>query len=1086
MTKLLLLLALTGNLFAFGRAEAPDGNEWKDPQRYSLNKELPHNWFFSFADRQSAMKVLPENSTYWKSLDGIWKFNWAPVPEERPGDFYRNDYDVNGWDNIKVPSNWQIEGIQRDGTQKYGTPIYVNVRYPFWYEVEVDDWKNGVMRTPPEEWTMFKARNEVGFYKRTFTVPDEWKGMEVFIDFDGVDSFFYLWINGKYVGFSKNSRNAARFNISRYLVPGENQVAVEVYRNGDGSFFEAQDMFRLSGIFRTVALEAKPKIHVRDIKVTPGFEDSLKTEGVLNIQTDIAGEGDKGGRGLSIDWHLYKNRLYSDELEYVASFKGKDANSSLACGTIGKWSAEAPHRYTLVGELKSRSGKVLDVFSTVVGFRDVEIKDTPASEDEFGIAGRYFYVNGKPVKLRGVNRHETAPEVGHAIGRDVMEKDLMMMKRANINHVRNSHYPDDPYWYYLCDKYGIYLIDEANIESHPYHYGKESLSHVPEFRGAHVARMMEMMHSNYNHPSVIIWSMGNEAGPGVDFAFTYVRAKEYDPMRPVQYERNNNVSDIGCRQYPEVDWVRRVASGKAQVKYPYHINEFAHSMGNALGDFADYWKIMDSNNHFIGGAVWDWVDQSLYNYGKDGTEYLAYGGDFGDFPNDGQFVMNGLVFGDRTPKPQYWEVQKVYQPIYTRYLGDGRIEVFNRNYFESIDAVLKYYTVYEDDIPPFKEKEIRLEPRTKEIFELEIGELPEGVQSYILLDYVSKKGLPWTNGAESSISFDHLLIQEGRPYDVPEQCRVSGFRVEFDDASGTLARLSYDGADVIIPGEGPVLNPFRAFVNNDGWIYKQWFAEGLDRLEHHTVASSRTDNADGSYSMKYTVESYAPNGSRILTAGNQGYHVIEDCPELTDVVRFTTEQVWTVYPDGRIVFDADISSSKPQLIPGRMGFLFKLPAAFDKFSYYGLGPWENYCDRKTASFMACFGGEVSSNVTPYTKPQDMGNHEDVSWVKLSDGKNCGIMVRALGNSVKGAPVMSMSVLPYSAMELVMAAHPHQLPRNGDTVYLTVDAAVLGLGGQSCGPAPQEKNRIYAAPTRFSFEILPVSPHRFPKVWEFAE
>ena len=1072
MTSIFLYLALAANFFAFGQVSAPDGNEWKDPQRYSLNKEMPRNWFFSFADRQSALKVLPENSAYWQSLDGTWKFNWVQTPEERPVDFYRNDYDVSGWDDIEVPSNWQIAGLQKDGSQKYGTPIYVNVRYPFFYKVRTGDWKEGFMRTPPEDWTMFKARNEVGSYKRTFTVPDGWKDMDVFIDFDGVDSFFYLWINGKYVGFAKNSRNAARFNVSAYLKPGENQVAVEVYRNSDGSYFEAQDMFRLSGIFRTVALEAKPRTHVRDIRITPGFADAAKEEGILNIESDIVKGSDKV-KNLTIDWHLYKNVLYSDETEYVASFTGQGAGTRLECGKVEKWSAEAPHRYTLVGELKAKNGKVLDVFSTIVGFRDVEIRDTDASEDEFGIAGRYFYVNGKTVKLRGVNRHETSPELGHAIGRDVMERDIMLMKMANVNHVRNSHYPDDPYWYWLCDKYGIYLMDEANIESHPYYYNKESLSHVPEFRDAHVARMMEMMRSNYNHPSIVIWSMGNEAGPGVNFAYTYVRAKEFDTMRPVQYERNNDVSDIGCRQYPEVEWVRKVAAGNAQVKYPYHINEFAHSMGNALGDFADYWEIMDSNNHFIGGAIWDWVDQSLYNYEKDGTKYLAYGGDFGDYPNDGQFVMNGIIFGDRSPKPQFWEVQKVYQPVYTKYLGDGRIEVFNRNYFEPVDAVLTYATIYKDARPDTKSMEISVEPRTRKVYELEIGTLPEGVQSYLLVDYSSKGTLPWSGGHNASISSDHLLVQDGRPFDEPTACAVSDFKLEFDDATGTISRLSYDGTDVIAPGEGPVLNPFRAFVNNDGWLFKKWFAEGLDRLEHHAVASSRTDNADGSYSMKYTVESYARNGSRILTQSNHGYHVIEDCPEMKDVVRFTTEQTWTVYPDGRIVFNADITSSKPELIPGRLGFLFKLPASLSRFAYYGLGPWENYCDRKTASFMGCFGGNVSDNITDYTKPQEMGNHEDVAWVKLTDGKSCGIMVRALSNSIKEAPVMSMSVLPYSAMDLVMAAHPHQLPEKSDFTYLTVDAAVLGLGGESCGPAPQEKNRIYAKPTSFSFEIVPV-------------
>lgn len=1070
MNSILLFLALTANFFAFGQVSGPDGNEWKDPQRYSLNKEMPHNWFFSFADKASAVKVLPENSAYWMSLDGIWKFNWVANPEERPEDFYQNGYDVSGWDDIDVPSNWQIVGIQKDGSQKYGTPIYVNVRYPFYYKVETNDWKKGFMRTPPENWTMNKARNEVGSYKRTFTVPSEWNGMEVFIDFDGVDSFFYLWVNGKYVGFSKNSRNAARFNVTGYLQPGENQVAVEVYRNSDGSYFEAQDMFRLSGIFRTVALEAKPKTHLRDMKITPGFADAKKTDGILNIGTDIVRESEKV-KDLSIDWHLYKNKLYSDEAEFVSTFKGMPVNAVLACGNVEKWSAEVPHRYTLVGELKAKNGKVLDIFSTTVGFRDVAIRDTDASEDEFGLAGRYFYVNGKAVKLRGVNRHETDPVNGHAIGRDIMEKDVMMMKYANINHVRNSHYPDDPYWYFLCDKYGIYLMDEANIESHPYYYHKESLSHVEEFRDVHMARMMEMMHSNYNHPSIVIWSMGNEAGPGNNFAFTYVKAKEYDTMRPVQYERNNDVSDIGCRQYPEVEWVRKVASGKADVKYPYHINEFAHSMGNALGDFADYWELMDSNNNFIGGAIWDWVDQSLYNYEKDGTRYLAYGGDFGDYPNDGQFVMNGLIFGDRELKPQYNEVRKVYQPVYSNYLGDGRIEVFNRNYFEDENVTLKYAVNCDGRTSGWKELDVTVGPRDKKVYGLELAPVPEGKEALLMVKYYAKRALPWMD-SDYVVSYDQFEIRKGEPY-VPQAAAVHDFKIEFDDEAGTISRLAYDGNDVIVPGEGPVLNLLRGLVNNDVWVYKKWFAEGLDKLEHHVVSKARTDNKDGSYSMKYVVESAAKNGSKVLSEANHGYQVIEDRPEMTDVVKFTTEQIWTVYPDGRIVFKADVNSTKPELVPGRIGFLFKAPSALKTFKYCGRGPEENYCDRKTANLRGCYESNPLSEVANYTKPQETGNHEDVIWASLTDGQHCGFMVKALSNSIKGEPVMSVGALPYSAMDLMMAAHPHQLPKLGDVTYLTIDAAVLGLGGASCGPAPQEKNRIHAGSVSFSFEIVPV-------------
>ena len=406
------------------------------------------------------------------------------------------------------------------------------------------------MRTPPKDWPTYKARNEVGSYRRTFTVPETWKGRNVYVNFDGVDSFFYLYINGHYVGFSKNSRNLAQFDITPYLVKGENVIAVEVYRNSDASFLESQDMMRLPGIFRSVSLTAKPKVQVRDVVAIPDF-DATYTQASLRITAEVRNLDKKKIKDHTLTYTLYENQLYSSENRLVEGVsvtvpvaeldKGATTSATVrleAGDKVHPWSAEAPWCYVLVGELKNKKGKVVETFSTTVGFRKVELKDTPASADEFGLAGRYFYVNGKTVKLKGVNRHETNPERGHAITRDQMEREVMLMKRANINHVRNSHYPDAPYWYYLCNKYGIYLEDEANIESHEYYYGKESLSHPEEWRAAHVARNMEMVHANVNNPSIVIWSLGNEAGPGKNFVAAYEAIKAFDKSRPVQYERN--------------------------------------------------------------------------------------------------------------------------------------------------------------------------------------------------------------------------------------------------------------------------------------------------------------------------------------------------------------------------------------------------------------------------------------------------------------------------------------------------------------------------------------------------------------------
>ena len=513
--------------FNRGNATAPTGNEW-DPARdvncvsnLALNKEMPRATFTSFGDMESARKILPEFSKYVLSLNGNWKFHWVKTPDARPQDFYKNDFDTSKWDDIPVPSNWSVVGLSKkgNGNHKYGIPIYVNQPVVFEHKVQVNDWKLGVMRKPSDSRRLTNEYpNEVGSYVKTVTVPAEWDGRELFLNFDGVDSFFYLWVNGNYVGFSKNSRDPACFDISKFVKPGETaRIAVEVYRHSDGSFLESQDMFRLPGIFRDVSLYSTPKTHIRDLVAKPKGD-------TMNVVADLR-NFDATTSDCEIVYSLFpQTALYSD------NFAGTPAaTATVPAGTLksgenkelpeaklrvenpARWSAEEPHLYLLTAELK-KDGKTIEVVSAQVGFCEVEIRKNQT--DEFGKTGDYFYVNGKTVKLKGVNRHESHPERGHALTRKDMEEEIMLMKRANINHVRNSHYPDAPYWYYLCNKYGIYLEDEANIESHQYYYGDASLSHPVEWRAAHVGRVMEMVHRNVNQPSIVIWSLGNEAGPG--------------------------------------------------------------------------------------------------------------------------------------------------------------------------------------------------------------------------------------------------------------------------------------------------------------------------------------------------------------------------------------------------------------------------------------------------------------------------------------------------------------------------------------------------------------------------------------------
>lgn len=1094
--------------FEYGQVIAPTGKEWESPELIAYNKELPRATFYSFESVESARKVLPENSRYWMSLDGTWKFHWSPNPEERPANFYKPDYNVNGWDDIAVPSNWNIVGLQQDGTQKYGTPIYVNQPVIFYHQVKVDDWRGGVMRTPPTNWTTYNVRNEVGSYRRTFDIPAGWDGREVYISFDGTDSFFYLWINGKYVGFSKNSRNAARFNITPYLVEGTNVVAAEVYRSSDGSFLEAQDMFRLPGIFRTVALYATPKVQIRDLVAIPNLTNGYR-DGELNITADLRNLGKKDIKDYTLTYSLYANKLYSDENELVSGVSATSApialkkaestsiTTKLTISEPKQWNAEAPYRYTLVAELKDKKGRTVETVSTYVGFRTVEIKDTPASEDEFGLAGRYFYINGKPAKLKGVNRHETAPDRGHAITREWMEEEVMMMKRANINHVRNSHYPDAPYWYYLCDKYGIYLEDEANIESHEYYYGDASLSHPKEWENAHVARNMELVHSTVNSPSVVIWSLGNEAGPGKNFVTAYNAIKAFDTSRPVQYERNNNIVDMGSNQYPSIGWVRGAVKGNYKIKYPFHISEYAHSMGNAVGNLVDYWEAIESTNFFCGGAIWDWIDQSLYNYDpKTGTRYLAYGGDFGDTPNDGQFVMNGIIFGDMTPKPQYFEVKKVYQYFGVKAVDmkKGQIEVFNKNYYTPMTDYVMEWALFEDGKEVQKDAAFIgprniLGPRDKQMYTIpyKYDQLKPQSEYFVTVRFKLAKDMPWAKAGYIQAE-EQLPVKAANEYPLISSVAQNGgditltntkddpfatvkgsnFTARFDKATGSIHSLVYGNQPIFTEGQGPKLDAFRAFTNNDNWFYTQMFENGLHNLKHKAIGCEIFQEKDGRIILSFTVESQAPNAARIHGGTSSGRNTIEELtnrPFGADNFKFTTNQVWTVYKDGSIELEAAITSNAQSLILPRLGYVMCVPQQFGKMTYYGRGPVENYADRKTGQFIGLYETTVKEQFANFPKPQSMGNHEEVRWIALTDNNSNGALFVA-------KQPMATTALPYSELDMTLAGHPYQLPKAGDT-YLHLDLGVTGLGGNSCGQGgPLEHDRVKAGSHSFGFIIRP--------------
>ena len=1107
--------------YFYNQQAAPTGWEWQSPDSVAVNKLQPHAWFFSFRNVDEARKVLPENSSYWKSLDGLWKFHWAPNPDERPKDFYRTDYDVSQWDDIKVPMNWNLAGLQKDGNNKYGDPLYSNQRVIFQHSWKpMNDWKGGVMRTPPTDWMTYRNRNEVGSYRRTFSVPADWKGQQIYLNFDGVDSFFYLYINGKYVGFSKNSRNLAEFDITPYLNKEgeENTVAVEVYRHSDGSFLESQDMFRLPGIFRTVALVAKPQVQVRDIKAIPDLDETY-SHATLHITAQLQNLSKKAIKGYTLQYSLYANRLYSDDNDLM---EGVTASTPLvgklnskgeivlettldAANKVKLWSAEAPYRYTLVGELKDAKGRTVQTFSTIVGFRKVEIKETPAEKDEFGLAGRYYYLNGQPIKLKGVNRHENNTLLGHTATREQMENEIFLMKRGNINHVRNCHYPDAPYWYYLCDKYGIYLEDEANLESHEYYYGKQSLSHVPEFRNAHIARNMEMVHATVNHPSVVIWSLGNEAGPGKTFVDCYNAIKAYDTSRPVQYERNNDIVDMGSNQYPSIAWVQGAVQGKYKLKYPFHISEYAHSMGNACGNLIDYWDAIESTNFFMGGAIWDWVDQALDKQDPvTGKTYWAYGGDFGkdNKPNDGMFCMNGIVRPDFSPKAQYYEVKKVYQNVGVKAVDmkQGQIEIFNKNYFEPLKNYQIVWSLYKDGVcisknQPFQGAKNIVGPREKGFYTLpyDYASLDPKSEYFVTVQFLLGKDMPWAakgypqmeeqlrvKGADVAAPSIATVAKNGKAMKLSvdkaaKRANINGgkFQVAFDLNTGAIYSLKYGSQDIIKDGNGPKLDAYRAPTDNDAGIgyHNAWFKNGLYDLQHVVKNWNYTAKKDGTYQLDFTVESQGKEGCDVNYSNRDRdpescYNFEKNKHALTDTdLKFTSRQIYTIYKDGSIEMQSAIGANRSKVILPRIGYSMVLPSELNQYDYYGRGPVNNYNDRKTSQFIGWYHSPVAEQGIMLPKPQAQGNREEVRWCAVTNDSQQGVVF--ISDST-----MSASALPWSQQELTLAAHPYQLPKSSGT-HLHLDAKVTGLGGASCGQGgPLTPDQVRSTPTTFGFIIRP--------------
>lgn len=1080
----------------FGTATAPTGLEWEQEQNLSYNKEPARAWAFSFADEANAKKVLPWFSTRWRSLDSRteWKFRWSKDPASRPVGFQNPDYDVSSWETIVVPASWQAMGAHPERKKGWGTALYANQPYPF-----ARNWPK-VMTEPPKHYTSYAERNPVGSYRRDFEVPETWAGEEIYVQFDGVDSFFYLWINGKYVGFSKNSRDPAAFRITPYLVKGRNVLAAEVYRHSDASYLECQDMTRLSGIFRTVQLYAVPKLHIRDFfATTEPLDWKRMQDGRWELTVDV--ELQNLNAPLDPASATLSAKVFDAEGKEVAPVKPADfpwdGISEKKVDLIGQrswktglklrfdaprlWSAECPNLYTLVLELRDKDGKLIEAVPSQLGFRKAEVAARNGQKE------KRFWVNGQKIKLKGVNRHEADPWTGHTVSNEAMEEEIRLMKAANINHVRCSHYPAAPYFYYLCNKYGIYVEDEANIESHGYYYGKESLSHPVEWLDAHVDRIMSMVERNKNQPCVVIWSLGNEAGPGRNFAIAERTIKARDFTRPTHYERNNSIVDMGSNQYPSVGWVEWKAQQTGDEK-PFYISEYAHNMMNALGNFADYQDAIESSDVILGGAIWDWIDQALwYDSPVSGKRILASGGDWGDFPNSGQFVCNGTILAGRIPEPGYYEVGHVYQNIKAT-LADGKLTIRNKNYFRPLDYVEARWTLYKNGRPTEQTSTFdvaSIGPQQSKTFALPVR-VPRTLDGYDLRvefklkadDGLLKKGFV--------VAADQMELQKQQALPVAATGKVTvedtekaltlsgaNFTVTFAKDSGLLTQYTLAGKPLM---KRPMwVDAFRCPSSNEVGKGNEWAQQGLRDLV--PVKAAITDvkaNDDGSVSFhaNTTVMGRHLERMKAFDPGNR-----EVKPSFEDMGRPVTERnthfvvdaAWKVYPDGTLTLQSALLPRGRAIELPRLGYGLELQGTLDQVVYDARGPFENYPDRKTGAFPAVYADTVRNMVVNYNRPNDMGNREEAKWVTVQDKTRSGLTVAALNDGV-----FAFSALPYTATELVETLHWAELPESDKTV-LTVLCTNRGLGGASCGPGPLDRDIPRAnKPYRLNLAIRPAA------------
>lgn len=1052
----ILALASLSSMAAVKRDKGSGTPDWENPKMFNQNKEAPHATLMPFKDVASALSKKRNQSVYYKSLNGTWKFNWVRKPSDRPVDFYQPSYDVSGWDNIDVPSNWEVEG--------YGVPIYTNHQYafadhrsPVSKEIEFAD-----KIYPKNPGKVPHDYNPVGSYRRTFTVPQNWDGRQVFIQFGAVKSAMYLWINGQKVGYSQGSKTFAEWDVTKYLQPGENTLAVEVYRWSDGSFLECQDFWRISGIERDVFLYSTPKVRIRDFFVNADL-DAEYENGILSLDVDLKNHVRRLRSGnYQVEYQLFDSKgdvvVSGAQKALINRKKALTLNFSKEVANPQKWTAETPNLYSLVIELKDGNGKVAEVVSTKVGFRKIEIKDA------------VFYINGVAVLIKGVNRHEHDQFKGHVVSEEAMIKEISLMKQFNINAVRTCHYPDDERFYELCNEYGLYITNEANIESHGMYYGERSLAKNPVWEEAHLDRNIRMVERDKNHPSVIVWSMGNEAGDGCNFTAVYKWIKNRDASRPIHYERAimGPNTDIYCPQYPGAKYLAKYAS-KHQTK-PMIISEYAHAMGNSTGNLMDLWKVIydRKNIQLQGGYIWDWIDQALVKKDESGNSFWAYGGDYGpkDVPTDDNFLINGLISADYTPHPGMWEVKYSYQ--YVRFAAkDLNNRVFTISNYHDFINLNDYHIIWTlsangEKVISGELKNFNLKPHQSGDITLPIPsfEKEPGVEYFVDFSVVLKRDKPFRKqGFE--VAHDQFQLPDYVKAEKQKEAMsdldlvanddafvVTGenFTITIDKRNGQISSYEINGMELF--QKGPQVNFWRPCNDND---------KGSNMLKRLGIWREASKNVELT-----NIESSQPQKDVVTLVAS--YKL--------DKVNSTQSVKYTIFGNGKIDVTSSFKMGADKLpdMP-RFGMRWELPVNFDNLSYFGRGPQENYCDRNNGTFVGLYSSKVADQYFNYVRPQENGYKTQVRWFEVRNENGLGIRV-------SGAPQLGFSTLHNPIEDFDQETrndfrHTNDIVKK-DGVFVTVDLKQMGVAGDnSWGATPYKEYTVPAQDYEFNYTIEPV-------------